>query len=184
MTVFTLHLMRHGAPVEPGRLWGHRDVAVTEAGIARCVAQATDLPVARIVASDLARARHCAEAIDVAAIDPRWRELDLGTWDGTDPATIDPAALSRWHHDPDGHPPPGGERWSSLIERVGAAIDDLPPEPTLVVTHGGAIRAALAHLCGWSLDTAWTLQLDYASLLSLMVWDGAPRLAQVTGLRA
>ncbi len=184
MTSFALHLLRHGAPLLAGRMLGHHDAEVTADGIAACAGQAQRLPpVDRLIASDLTRTRRCAEAIGAPQLDPRWRELDFGAWDGLAASEIDAAALARFHDDPDASPPPGGERWSALVARVGAAIDELAPVPTLVVTHGGAMRAALAHLCGLSLAATWAFDLPYAALLSLTVWEGAPRRAQVSELR-
>ncbi|MET0246973.1 MAG: histidine phosphatase family protein [Sphingomonas sp.] len=189
MSGFALHLLRHGAPERPGRLMGRTDDAPTAEGIAACVASAQGLATARLVTSDLQRARRAAEAIApglglVPATDPRWRELDFGDWDGCDPATIDPGALARFHADPEHAPPPGGERWSQLTERMSAAIDALAPLPTLVVTHGGAMRAALHLLCGFDARQIWAFDLPCAALLSLRVWPGEKRFAQITGLRA
>jgi alpha-ribazole phosphatase len=174
-TSFTLHLMRHGEPVGAGRLLGHDDAAPTPAGIAACVAQASGLAVEALHASDLARARCAGEAIAQAAslslaLDPRWRELDFGTWDGLAPAQVDKDALARFWADPNDHAPPGGERWDTLVQRVQTAIADLRPCPTLIITHAGAIRAALAALCGFDAHQAWALDLPYASLLSLRLW--------------
>ena len=188
---FPLHLLRHGAPEREGLLLGRTDAAPTAEGIARCRARVAaldrDAPIA-LVSSDLARAADAAEAIGpdigiVPTIDPRWRELDFGEWDGHPPDEIDPAALARFHDDPDGSPPPGGERWSALSARVAAAIAAMPPRPTLVVTHGGAIRAALGLLCRLDPHQAWAVDLPYAALLSLRVWPGPPPMAQITGLR-
>lgn len=187
MAPFLLHLMRHGAPELAGRMLGRTDSAPTPEGIAACVAQAEELEFAAVIASDLARARLAAEAIGQArglsvAVDPRWRELDFGAWDGLAPDAIDQQALSRFWDDPDTNPPPGGERWSAIVARVAAAIADLPPCDTLVVTHGGAMRAALASLCGFDQRTVWAFDLPYAATLSLKVWPGAPRTAQIVAL--
>jgi len=183
----TLYLMRHGAPVLTGRMLGRTDCAVTPEGVAACRAQAEGLAVTRVIASDLQRAARCAEAIagDLALsprIDPRWRELDFGAWDGLESNAIDPAALGRFWADPDANPPPGGERWSALVERVGAAIDSLDTDATLIVTHGGAMRAALHNLCGFPLPQLWAFDLPYASVLALRLWDGASRSGQIIGL--
>lgn len=179
---FPLYLMRHGEPEIAGRMLGRTDCAATPAGIAACLAQAKDIEVARLVSSDLARARACADAIGAATIDPRWRELDFGAWDGRAAAEIDPAALGRFWDDPDANPPPGGERWSALLARVTTAIADLAPEPTLIVTHGGPMRAALAALCGFDQRTVWAFDLPYAAVLLLKVWPGERRQTQVVGL--
>jgi alpha-ribazole phosphatase len=189
MTGRLLHLMRHGAPTVTGRLLGHKDWPATDAGIAACVARAESLAVAAIFSSDLLRARQGAEAIAmprgiVPQVDPRWRELDFGIWDGADPATLDSAALADFYADPDAYPPPGGERWSALTARVDAAIVDLPADPTLVVTHGGAMRAALAVLFGFEQRQLWAFDLPYTACLTLRVWPGERPWAQIVGLAA
>lgn len=189
MSGFALHLLRHGAPETPGLMLGRTDAAPTAGGIRTCVERQAGLGIEALVASDLRRATLAGQAIGAErtlplAIDPRWRELDFGEWDGKAAAMVDQAALARFWDDPDANPPPGGERWSSLVGRVGRAIAELAPRPTLVVTHGGAIRAALAHLCGFGQGDVWSFDLPYGALLSLTVWPGDRPAAQITGLRA
>jgi len=179
---YLLHLMRHGEPEGAGRLIGHTDALPTAAGLATCVAKARGLKVGALIASDLARARCAGEAIakehSVALrLDPRWRELDFGAWDGQDPAQID---MRHFWDDPDAFPPPGGERWSALVARVSAALGDAGS--ALVITHAGAMRAALAALCGLDARTGWALDLPYAALLTLRVWPGKPMAAQIVAL--
>lgn len=187
MTPSMLYLMRHGAPAAEGRLLGRTDEPATTAGIEACVASARGLAVSRVIASDLVRAHACAAAIaaplGVAVdVDRRWRELDFGEWDGVAPSSIDPAAFARFHDDPDAAAPPGGERWSALCDRVSDALAALPAEPILVVTHGGAMRAALAVACGFDRRQIWAFDLPYAALLSLRVWPGEERVVQIVGL--
>jgi alpha-ribazole phosphatase len=184
---FALHLLRHGAPETPGLLMGRTDGAPIAEGIAACVAQARDLGIERLIASGLHRSHAAGEAIGAALglpllIDPRWRELDFGDWDGKAASAIDRDALGRFWDDPDANPPAGGERWSALVARVSAAIADLPPVPTLIVTHGGAMRAALHALCGFDQRQLWAFDLSYSTLLSLRVWRGEPPSAQIAGL--
>jgi alpha-ribazole phosphatase len=183
-----LYLMRHGEPALTGRMLGRTDCAATDTGIAACLAQAEDLAVSAVVSSDLVRASACATAIaqrtgQVAAIDPRWRELDFGAWDGLAAADIEATALGRFWDDPDCNPPPDGERWSSLTGRVAAAVGQVTA-PTLIVTHGGAMRAALAVLCGFDQRQLWAFDLPYASVLALNLWDGRTPSAQIVGLWA
>ena len=189
MSGFALHLLRHGAPETPGLLMGRTDGAPTAEGIAACAAQAETLGIERLVASDLARCRAAGEAIGAAVglslnVDRRWRELDFGDWDGKAANMIDRDAIGRFWDDPDANPPPGGEGWSALVARIAAAIAELTPVPTLVVTHGGAMRAALHILCGFDQRQLWAFDLPYAALLSLHVWPGEPPSAQIAGLRS
>ena len=179
-----LHLLRHGAPEGRGLLLGHSDPALTPEGRAACRARAQGLRVAQVIASDLTRARQSGEdiACDLSlplAVDPRWRELDFGAWEGRDLASLGDAAARFWA-DPEGCPPPQGERWSQISARVGAALGAMEGD-ALVITHAGAMRAALGVLLGLSAAQVWAFDLPYAALLSLRVWpDGA----QVTGLVA
>ena len=184
-----VHLLRHGAPDQPGRLLGRTDAEVTAAGIAACRVAALDVGDVALHSSDLARALDCARAIggdEPVAIDRRWRELDFGDWDGCWPAQCDRRALDRFHADPDACPPPGGERWSALCARVGAALGDLAraDRAALVVTHAGAMRAALAVGCGFDAQHVWAFDLPYAARLSLDLWPGAPVMARIVGLAA
>ena len=183
-----LHLMRHGEPVLTGTMLGRTDSPATPAGVAACVAQTADLAFARVVSSDLSRTRACAAAIGEAHgispdSDPRWGELDFGAWDGLAMAVVDPVALQRFWDDPDAFPPPGGERWSDLTGRIAAAVDAVELGATLVVTHGGAMRAALGVLCGFSRRQLWSFDLPYAVVVTLAIWPGPERTAQIVAIR-
>lgn len=187
MSSHLLHLMRHGAPKRTGLLLGRTDAAPDPTAIDACIRQASDLPFTAIIASDLMRASVPANSISEARgisvrRDPRWRELDFGAWDGLAPAQIDAAAMTAFWDDPDTNPPPNGERWSALTARVAAALDDIAVQDTLVITHGGAIRAAMACLFGFDQRQLWTFDLPYAAVLSLRIWPGPPRSAQIAGL--
>ncbi|WP_028967819.1 histidine phosphatase family protein [Sphingomonas phyllosphaerae] len=176
----TVHLLRHGTTERPGLLLGHVNVKVTPQGIADCARIAAGAAFTQVVSSDLSRAADCATALGAPVHhDARWRELDFGDWDGRDPATLPTDALAAFWRDPDAAPPPHGERWSALVARVTAALADLP-DATLVVTHGGAIRAALASACGFDARQVWAFDLPCAALLTLRLW---PDTAQVVALR-
>jgi alpha-ribazole phosphatase len=188
MTPRLIHLMRHGEPEGAGRLLGRTDVAATAEGIASCAEQVEGLEVNAIISSDLIRARASAEAAALVlgravTLDPHWRELDFGAWDGLPATAIDADALGRFWSDPDTNPPPGGERWSALVARVSEALATLPDGPVLIVAHGGSIRAAMAVLCGLDQRALWAIDLPYAALLTLRVWPSDPPSAQIVALR-
>ncbi|WP_084582655.1 histidine phosphatase family protein [Sphingomonas azotifigens] len=186
MTDIVVHLLRHGSTDAEGKLIGHHDAQPLAEGVAACVARAAGLAVDAVQSSDLARTQVPAQQIAAllgvpAHVDARWRELDFGAWDGVALADIDAAALGAFQEDPSGHGPPGGETWPALVTRVGTALAAIE-RPTLVVTHGGAIRAALATLCGIDFPQLWNIALPHAALLSLRVWPGTPRVGQIIGL--
>lgn len=183
----TLHLMRHGAPETPGLMLGHTDMPVSGQGIADCVSKAAGLELRAIISSDLGRAAACAEAIAnhrglTVQHDPRWRELDFGAWDGCAVGAIDQAALAAFWADPDAAPPPQGEGWSALRARVGEALAGVA-DGALIVSHAGAIRAALSVLCGFDHRQCWAIDLPYAALISLRLWHAPTLTAQITALR-
>jgi alpha-ribazole phosphatase len=188
MSGYLLHLLRHGAPETPGLMMGRTDGLPSAGGIAACLQQGADVGFEVLVSSDLARCRLAGEALAEQAgcslvVDPRWRELNFGDWDGKASSEVDPAALGCFWEDPDGSPPPNGERWSALTGRVLAAVNALSSNDSLVVTHGGAMRAALAVLCGFDHRQIWAFDLPYASLLTLRVWPGEHLCAQIVELR-
>lgn len=178
-----LHLLRHGAVEQPGRLIGHSDVLPTSEGLAACRAKARGLEVAQVIASDLARARAAGEqiALDLGlelAVDPRWREVNFGAWEGRDPAELGVQIQHFWD-DPQANPPPNGESWGDVQGRVAQALLEIDGD-ALVVTHAGPMRAALALLLGLNYRQSWAFHLPYGALVSLRLWgDGA----QVMGIR-
>ncbi|WP_416194295.1 histidine phosphatase family protein [Sphingomonas mollis] len=183
-TPVAVHLMRHGTPTLTGRLLGRTDCPVTDDGLTACRTAAARLDVEAIHTSDLIRAHACANAAATALtvpvhVDPRWRELDFGEWDGRAPADCDSEALASFWADPDACPPPGGERWSALLARVTEALAQID-RPTLVMTHGGAMRAALAVIGGLDTRQIWAFDLPYACILSLNLWPGTG--GQIIGL--
>lgn len=187
MSAFHLHLMRHGAPETTGLMLGRTDMPSTAAGIAACAQQAADLPFGAVVASDLQRCAQTATAIATPrdlpiSLDPRWRELDFGAWDALPPSEVDDAGLAAFWEDPDANPPPRGERWSALVARVSAALKAISTD-TLVIAHGGPVRAALSCLCGFDQRHLWAFDLPYACVVSLRIWPGPPPTAQIVGLR-
>jgi len=186
MTGLTLHLMRHGAPQRPGLLLGHNDESALPSETAKCVARAEGLAFDTVVSSDLGRTSDPARQATMARglahrVDTDWRELDFGAWTGLAAAEVDPAAYARFWDDPDAHAPPGGETWSALKARVALALGRIEGD-TLVVTHAGAMRAALAVLFHMEHRQVWAFDLPYASVLTLRVWPGEA--AQITGLSA
>ncbi|GAB2654796.1 histidine phosphatase family protein [Kribbella swartbergensis] len=112
-------------------------------------------PFDQIVASDLQRVSETLQPyLDGAGrsdvrIDPRWREIDVGTWGGRTFAEVyaeEPEVVEAFARGED-VARGGGETFAQLRERVWDAIRDIAgsgPGRVLVVTHGGPIRVATA----------------------------------------
>jgi alpha-ribazole phosphatase len=176
-----IDLLRHGTTGRDGYLDGRTDAPLSELGWQQFSKQTKDGTWPLVVSSPLARARLAAEhyarrADCTLRIEADWAELDFGQWDGRARTEIaaEPegaALLDSFYADPAVFAAPGGEKWIGLQQRVSLALDRLlaAPElaPVLVVTHAGAIRAALAQLLGWPLQSLWSLRIHPATRIRL-----------------
>ncbi len=185
MTLTRFWLIRHAIVEENARavLYGTMDVPLCETSLAAegpmYEALARRLPrqaVWRV--TPLSRTRRTAEAIFAAGypraelgVEPALVEQALGAWQGLPHAEL-PARLSLPAHAfwPLGgeERPPGGESMRDVIERVGARLEALarecPEGDVIIVSHGGAIRAAVAHALRIEADNALHLALQNLSL--------------------
>jgi broad specificity phosphatase PhoE len=149
MSTPPIFLARHGRTAlnASGTFQGHLDPPLDEVGReqARALAErAAELPVERVVASPLRRARETAEALGrPVALDERWAEIDVGHWAGRSHAEIGLETLAAFRAGEVA--PPGGESFAQVERRVVAAWDELEPG-TLVVSHGIAILLLLRAL--------------------------------------
>lgn len=168
-----VYLLRHGPPLRAGLLLGHSDEPPADPAGGLAGAVPDGLVLSRATSSDLRRARAGAETLAASrqldlTIDARWRELDFGEWDGLAPEQMPAGALARFWDDPEACPPPGGERWSGLRARVSEALAEVP-DGALVVTHGGAMRAAASIVTGLDFRQVWAFDLPYGALLGLRI---------------
>ncbi len=181
-------LVRHGRTAYNAqrRFQGQLDLPLDEVGRAQAAELALTLarcePVA-IVSSDLERARDTAAPLAAklglsVPVDPRLREIDMGTWQGLTNAEVlehFPAEFHAWQRGGDVRRG-GGETYAEVAVRAVAAVEDALAAasagtgPLVVVTHGGTIRAVVSALIGlpegrWSGlgpvgNTRWSLLLD------------------------
>ena len=195
-----LWLVRHAvvAPEALTYLYGNNDVPVCEDSMAahgsRYAALAARLPrPADVVITQLSRTRLTYEALVRAgypAGEPRvekaFAEQDFGRWQGRAIAEF----ATRVHEDR--HPfwpihaaetPPGGESFQDLISRVAAGMERLSSESrrpdVIIISHGGAIRAACAYALGLTPHQALSLSVENISLTRLERQDAAWRLVSL-----
>ena len=158
-------LVRHAETAWTGRRYcGRSDPPLTDLGVVAANRLAATLaptlaPGIRIVSSPARRARQTAGAIAAAIapasieIDARWAEVDFGIAEGLTyeelehVAPVLAAALLAGEVEIDW---PGGETAPSLATRVEAAWRDVAASGarTLVVSHGGPLRRAIALATG------------------------------------
>lgn len=157
-----LVLIRHGETEwNAGHvLQGQADIGLSERGRrqARAIGPLVmDLAPSVAVVSDLSRTRQTANLIGLDGATPSaaWREADLGEWTGRSKADLLATCADLYRRWRDGrYDPPGAEGWETFKARVAGALAALPDTPgtTVVVTHGGVIRAACALLVGLDPD--------------------------------
>jgi broad specificity phosphatase PhoE len=157
-----IYLIRHGRTAwnHSDRLQGWADEPLDAVGLAQAASLAgwlADTTFDAIYSSPLRRARQTAEIMArphglPVRFDDRLRERNVGEWTGL---TLDEArarAPERFLDDWREIGAPGGEGQAALAGRVAAALDDIVvahPEGTVaVVSHGGSLSAALAHVLG------------------------------------
>lgn len=108
--------------------------------------------VSTLYTSDLRRACETAEIVGAhlnmqPQTDVRWREIDLGIWQGLTREEIDRGWPSDEIYTLDLPRGEIGETFAALIRRTVAAIHDLharhPGQTVAVICHGGNVRAAL-----------------------------------------
>ena len=178
-------LIRHALVEENARamLYGTMDVELCphslESERPTYTALAARLPrPAEWVVTPLSRTRRTAEAIFAAGypgaewrVEPDLIEQNLGEWQGLPHAEL-PAKLSLPAHPFWPHAgqelPPGGESMGEVILRVGVALERLARahagHDVVIVSHGGAIRAAIAHALGIGPDNALHLSIHNLAL--------------------
>lgn len=155
----TLYLVRHGESEAnaAGVFAGQTDSPLTVRGRAQAedvAAALADLPIDRVVASDLSRTRDTAAAIAkthglTVETHPELREIDVGEaagkrWDdGTLRSGSDFDGFVRW---------PTGESLEEVLARSLGCLDRLvrahPGERIVVVGHGGVTRILVSHFLG------------------------------------
>ena len=178
-------ILRHAIVEENARamLYGVMDVPICETSLVeqhkiyRGLAERLP-PNAAWRVTPLSRTRRTAEAIFAAGyspaaldIEPDLIEQSLGDWQGLPhaelPARLQLSAHAFWPLG--GHErPPGGESMAQVIARTGSALERLAAEheggDVVIVSHGGTIRAMLAHAIAAGPDTVLHFAIQNLSL--------------------
>jgi probable phosphoglycerate mutase len=178
--------LRHGPTQwnEAGRIQGHTDIPLSDAGLARMMALRMPFTCPRIYCSPLLRARQTAEALALRApiLDARLREQNWGDWEGLTRDEIlarhgADAFLNVGSAKGEDFRPLGGESTGELHARVSAFLKDAAAGDgdAVVVAHLGVMRAAYTLATGWAMDTPMPPDLDISKILLLSLdREGTP----------
>jgi alpha-ribazole phosphatase len=175
--------IRHApVPDAAGRLNGRRDVDCDTSDAACFVPLAALLPSGAVtVISPLRRTRQTYEALRGAGaaltdplIEPDFAEQSFGRWEGlrwSDMQAREPDAYARFWQDPVHNAPPAGESFAAQMQRTATAIERLSTgfegRDVISVSHGGTIRAAVAHALALSPLAAMAIVVDNLTLTRL-----------------
>jgi alpha-ribazole phosphatase len=180
-------LIRHALVAENARafLYGVMDVPLCEptlleqAPMYRSLAARLPRPADWLV-TPLSRTRRTAETIFAhgypradLGVEPGLIEQSLGEWQGLPHHELPPKLLNKAHAFwplAGDEKPPGGESMAEVITRVGAAMERLAEThagDVVIVSHGGAIRGAIAHALRIGPDSALHMSIQNLSLTRL-----------------
>lgn len=164
-----LILVRHTVPHgTSGLCYGRLDVPLAESFEQEATALEASLPpFDHLLTSPATRCRRLADWLGAKrglapVIDHRFQEMDFGRWEGRLWSEIPEGEVNAWaEHFFEGRPH-GGESVAQVAERVGLALLQARRRPgtSLIVTHAGVVRAALA--AGGD-TAAWQAEIAYAS---------------------
>jgi broad specificity phosphatase PhoE len=191
-------IWRHGRTAWnlAGRVQGQTDVPLDDVGreqAASAAARLASLEPARIVSSDLSRARETADELGrvvglTVETDVRFRERSFGAREGMTMAEAwdaFPEHMARWLAGEEAGIP-GSESSAAAGERFTAGlhayVETLGPHETLVVvSHGGVTRAGTFTFLGFPPETwesfgglsncAWTVLEDHLDRWRVVEWN-------------
>ena len=171
--------IRHAETEMAGRYCGHSDPDVSAQGrtqVVRLSQLLAEETLDTVYSSDLRRAASTAEGIAAGrdiprVLRPALREIHFGDWEGLSWEEVersDPEYAQKWMKSYPHLPAPSGENFQNFERRVLAEVNhlmDRSPGPIAVVTHGGVLRVALRHLCGYSEARAWQETQQYCCVV-------------------
>ena len=172
-------LIRHAETVMAGAFCGHSDPGLNAQGrqqAARLARLLSSEPIDTVYSSDLLRATSTAQAIaaarEIPLLErPGLREIYFGRWEGLrweEIEALDPEYARDWIARHPDLPAPAGESFQAFEARILEEVSHLfqcSDRRIAVVTHAGAMRVVLRHLCGRSDAEAWKQTEQYCSVV-------------------
>ena len=135
-----------------------------------------------VYTSPLQRCVKLAEALNMGETthDSRLKELNFGDWETCAWDDIPRDIFDAWAHDYANLAPPNGESFGQLQQRALHFLEELKlkyaGKHVLIVSHGGLIRALLAHVLNMELKGLFRFNIDYASVTELDFSEKVPKI--------
>lgn len=188
-------LVRHTETVAntTGVLVGRSNSPLTTRGVAQVQAVAqhfSGMPVTRVISSPAERTLILATAIANAALvdevqtDDRLQEIDFGPAEGMRYEDLRRGGVTPDYESYSSPIVPGGESRVDVDSRVHEFVRDVADLAgmTVVVSHGGPIRSALARLLGLRPQDCWAFHIDNGSVITVSLHDGTGILEELVAL--
>lgn len=159
-----IYLIRHTTPdVARGICYGQADIDVTASFAEEAKAIQPHIPagIVQVFASPLQRCSKLAGYLfpgQFIRYTDALKEINCGHWELQQWDAIPAADLQPWMADFVNVCIPGGENYVQLYNRVTAFFDTLqqyPPQPVALVSHGGVLRSILAYITQTSLQDSF-----------------------------
>lgn len=172
-----LFLIRHTSlQVPSGICYGQSDIDVASTFLDEALQTQQKListTFDAVYVSPLQRCLKLANVLDIGQpiIDNRLMELHFGDWEMLAWDDIPRDIFDIWAHDYANLAPPNGETFSQLQQRGIHILEEIlahyPSGNIAFVTHGGMIRALLAHVLNMPLKGLFRFTIDYGSVTQL-----------------
>ena len=178
-----IYFVRHGETEwnKERRFQGGSDIPLNDAGRLQARSLALRIGAWRDVelfSSTLSRAHDTAEMLasacgGVVKLRGGLTEMRFGAWEGItifEAKSRDSQKFREWEQNPFRYTPPGGESFEAIRSRLLPVLEealDSKAERTLLVSHGGIIRAALSILLGLSTEAVWKVRLLNCSVTAI-----------------
>ena len=182
-------LIRHTAlQVPAGVCYGQSDIDVAasfHAELNTLTEKLNHMQFDAVYASPLQRCSKLALALNKGQVihEPRLKELHFGDWEMQAWDDIPREIFDVWAQNYAELAPPNGETFSQLQTRGLSFLDEAlqkhSAQHIAVVTHGGMIRALLAHVLNMELKGLFRFNIDYGSVTQLDFGAAVPKIAFV-----